>query len=153
MNQCWNIFNWTLRNKLQWNFGTKFMHFHPRKCIWVSHLWNGSHVVLASLCVNDPYKVLQPSIPAVTRMTFSSLLLGKLSSWSYQYQDAALMLSIRIIRMKIRWSHDCIIFIIITIMIRLCFYIEVAPWISWLLRTLYLRLLYLYILNGYQGHW
>ena len=25
LNQCWNIVNWTLRNKLQWNF-------HSRKC-------------------------------------------------------------------------------------------------------------------------
>ena len=32
LNQCWNIVNWTLRNKLQWNFNRNSKHFHSRKC-------------------------------------------------------------------------------------------------------------------------
>ena len=27
LNQCWNIFNWTLRKKLQWNFNRNFNTF------------------------------------------------------------------------------------------------------------------------------
>ena len=36
LNQCWNIVNWTLRNKLL--------------CIWKCNLENGSHFVAASVC-------------------------------------------------------------------------------------------------------
>ena len=34
LNQCWNIVNWTLRNKLQSEILIKFVHFHWWKCIW-----------------------------------------------------------------------------------------------------------------------
>ena len=33
LNQCWNIVNWTLRNKLQWNFNRNSQHFHSRKFV------------------------------------------------------------------------------------------------------------------------
>ena len=32
LTQCWVIFNWTLRNKLQWHFDKKNRTFHSRKC-------------------------------------------------------------------------------------------------------------------------
>ena len=34
LNQCWNIVNWTIVNKLQWNLNRKFIYFHWRKCLW-----------------------------------------------------------------------------------------------------------------------
>ena len=45
INQCWVIVNWTLRNKLQWNFDQKYEIFHSRKCIWKYRLQNGGHFV------------------------------------------------------------------------------------------------------------
>ena len=62
INQCWDIVNWTLRNKLRWNFhqNTKFP---SRKCIWKYRLRNGGHFVpgevkpsiwRASVCVLGP---------------------------------------------------------------------------------------------------
>ena len=32
LNQCWNIVNWTLGNKI--SVKSKFIHFHSRKCVW-----------------------------------------------------------------------------------------------------------------------
>ena len=46
-NQCLNIINRTLRNRLQWNLKSDF---HSRKCAWKCHLKNGSHLVSASMC-------------------------------------------------------------------------------------------------------
>ena len=37
LNQCWNIVNWTLRNKLKWNFLS-----HSKKCNWKGRLRNGN---------------------------------------------------------------------------------------------------------------
>ena len=34
LNQCRNIVNWTLGNKLQWFFLSEFKHFRSLKCIW-----------------------------------------------------------------------------------------------------------------------
>ena len=34
-----DIVNWTLRNKLQWNFNSEFKYFHARKCTWICRLW------------------------------------------------------------------------------------------------------------------
>ena len=45
LNQRWNIVNWTLRNKLQWNFNlTSNIFIHSRNCIWKRHLQNGGHL-------------------------------------------------------------------------------------------------------------
>ena len=49
MNQCWNILNLTLRNKLQWNLNRNsdiLIKKNIRKC----RLRNGGHYVLASMC-------------------------------------------------------------------------------------------------------
>ena len=70
--KCWNIVNWTLRNKLQWNPNrNKFIHFHSRKCIWKCHLENGGHFVSASMC----YKIVitegcshKPYLPGVNEL-------------------------------------------------------------------------------------
>ena len=57
LDQCWNIVNWTLRNKIQWSinhnsyifiqvkYQSQFIYFHSRKCIWKCHLQNGGHVL------------------------------------------------------------------------------------------------------------
>ena len=49
LNQCWNMVNWTLRNKLQWNFNRSSKHFHSRKCAWRC-LRNGFHFLSPSMC-------------------------------------------------------------------------------------------------------
>ena len=38
LNQFWFIINWTLKNKLQWNFNQNKKKFHSRKCIWKCRL-------------------------------------------------------------------------------------------------------------------
>ena len=43
LNQCWNIVNWTLGNKLQWK--SKFVYFYSIKCIWKRRLRNDGHFV------------------------------------------------------------------------------------------------------------
>ena len=50
LNQCWNIVNWTLGNKFQWNFHQNTAIFISRKCIWKCCLVNGGHFVSASMC-------------------------------------------------------------------------------------------------------
>ena len=40
LNQCWNIVNSTLTNKLQWNINR---FFSSRKCIWKCRLRNGGN--------------------------------------------------------------------------------------------------------------
>ena len=44
LNQCQVIVNWTLRNKLQWNFNQNSI-FYQRKCIRKYRLWNCGHFV------------------------------------------------------------------------------------------------------------
>ena len=51
LNQCWDIVNWTLRNKVQWNFNQNTNIFVSRKCIWKYRVWNGSHFVRQPFCV------------------------------------------------------------------------------------------------------
>ena len=36
--QCWNIVNWAIGNKLQWNLNWNVKCFHSRKCIWKCRL-------------------------------------------------------------------------------------------------------------------
>ena len=45
LKQCWVIVNWTLRNKLQWNFNQNIKRFIHKKSIWKYCLRNGSHLV------------------------------------------------------------------------------------------------------------
>ena len=45
INKCWVIVNWTLRNKLQWNFNQSVKTSHSRKCNWKHRLRNGGHFV------------------------------------------------------------------------------------------------------------
>ena len=49
--QCWNIFNWTFRNKLQWNLNQNSYIFIKKKWKWKCHLHNGGHFVSASITV------------------------------------------------------------------------------------------------------
>ena len=58
LNQCWVIVNWTLRNKLQWNFNQNAKLF--TKCIWKYRLRNGSHIVQGEISeVKRTYKDLK----------------------------------------------------------------------------------------------
>ena len=43
---CW----FELKEQIPVKSRAKFKHFHSRKCIWKCPLWNGGHVVLASMC-------------------------------------------------------------------------------------------------------
>ena len=45
LNRCWNIFNWTPGNKLQWNFSCNSKLFIHEKCISKYRLPNGDHFV------------------------------------------------------------------------------------------------------------
>ena len=47
--ECWFIVNWTLGNKLHWNFIQNSKHFHWRKCIWKCRLHNSLHFASASI--------------------------------------------------------------------------------------------------------
>ena len=49
LNQCWNIVNWTLRNKLHWNFNRNSNIFVQEKWTWKCLLRNGVHFVWASM--------------------------------------------------------------------------------------------------------
>ena len=63
LNQCWNIVNWNLRNKIQCNFDS-------RKCIWKDRLQNGSYFVSISMCcmsiVASNISMLKPFNPLRT---------------------------------------------------------------------------------------
>ena len=49
LNQWWNINNWTLRNKLQWNFNQNSNNLFQENALKNCHLQNGGHFVLASM--------------------------------------------------------------------------------------------------------
>ena len=53
LNQCWNIVNWTLRNRLIWKLNRNWYILNSRKCIWKCRLENGGHFVSASMCFNS----------------------------------------------------------------------------------------------------
>ena len=55
LNQYWNIVNWTLGNKLQWNLNQN-SNISIKKCIWKCCLWNGIHFVSASICQALPWQ-------------------------------------------------------------------------------------------------
>ena len=50
LNQCWNIINWTLGNKLQWNLNRKLNMFIQENAFEKCRLWNGGHFVSAIMC-------------------------------------------------------------------------------------------------------
>ena len=50
LNQCWDIVNWTLRNKLQWNLNQNPYIFIQENVIESVDCENGGHLVLASMC-------------------------------------------------------------------------------------------------------
>ena len=45
LNQCWVIVIWSIRNKLRWNFISKYKNFHLQKSIWKHLLQDGIHFV------------------------------------------------------------------------------------------------------------
>ena len=47
------IFNWTIRNKFQWNFNQNIF-FLSRKCIWKYRLRNRGHVVQGEIYLSQP---------------------------------------------------------------------------------------------------
>ena len=51
LNQCWNIVNWNLRNKLQWNFNRNsyiFIQEYP----FVNGVWKMASILSRPKCVN-----------------------------------------------------------------------------------------------------
>ena len=53
LNQCWNIINWTLGNKLQWNFNRNsyiFIHENALKIV----VWKKATILSRPQCVNTP---------------------------------------------------------------------------------------------------
>ena len=44
LSRYWIIVNWTLRNKLQWNFKQNSKVYFIIKCVWKCRLWNDGHV-------------------------------------------------------------------------------------------------------------
>ena len=85
LNQCWNIVNWTIRNKLQWNINQNSNIF-IKKCVWKCRLWNGSHFVLASMCwyYNPRYMHAITQIAClVYRLTFIWYGIDNSTSWLF----------------------------------------------------------------------
>ena len=41
--QCWNIVNWTIGNKCQWNINWSSSIFMNKICVWICRLQNGGH--------------------------------------------------------------------------------------------------------------
>ena len=52
LNQCWNIFNWTLRNKLQWNFNRSlYIFIQENTCENV--VWKMAAILSWPQCVHE----------------------------------------------------------------------------------------------------
>ena len=73
LNQCWVILNWTLINKHQWLFLSKYKTLHSRKCIWKYRLRNGEHFVEGGSLENRFYRAESPLLSLVSN-TFSGWL-------------------------------------------------------------------------------
>ena len=56
LNQCWNIANWILMNKPQWNFNRNYT-FPFRKMLLKCRLRNDVRLVSASMCFNERYSL------------------------------------------------------------------------------------------------
>ena len=55
LNQCWNIVNSILRNKIRWNLYIFFIGFHWRKCIWKCEM---ATILSRPQCVNVHVNVI-----------------------------------------------------------------------------------------------
>ena len=53
-NQCWNIFIWTLRNKLQWNFDRTWYIFNQDNA-FENVVWQTASILSRPLCVKRFY--------------------------------------------------------------------------------------------------
>ena len=51
LNECWNIVNWTLRNKLQWNFNRAIETFSLKKKAFENVVWKMSTILSRPQCV------------------------------------------------------------------------------------------------------
>ena len=51
LNQCWNVVNWTLRNKLQWNFNSNSSIFIQENA-FENVVWEMSAILSQPQCVN-----------------------------------------------------------------------------------------------------
>ena len=77
MKQCWNIVNWTLRNKLQWNFNRNSYIFIQEN-VSVKVIWKMAAILFRPQCVNTcnishrirPYAMIYFSIKATLQYKF-----------------------------------------------------------------------------------
>ena len=83
MNQCWNIVNWTLRNKLQW-------HLNRNSCIFIQEnafeMWTGNWqpfwfqivcIVCSHQCAVDG---LAPLTAEISADHYSDVIMGAMAS-------------------------------------------------------------------------
>ena len=63
LNQCWNIVNWNLGKKLQWNLNRNSSIFNQENAIWKCRLENGGHFVSGSMCLCYSYSSIHATVP------------------------------------------------------------------------------------------
>ena len=66
LNQCWNIVNWTLRNKLQWNFNRNLNIFIEENA-FENVAWKMAAILSRPQCINSinawPVDIMVPKSP------------------------------------------------------------------------------------------
>ena len=96
LNQCWNIVNWTFRNKLQWNSNLKIQKFHSWKCISKCRLGNGVHFVqggeLKAILYSPVwYDCLPDSFPELIYWSLNKYgVCIELSTWTFMISEMTL---------------------------------------------------------------
>ena len=61
LNQCWNIVNWTLRNKLQWNLKQNSYIFIEENA-FENVVWKMAAILSRSPCVNQAHSASSPDL-------------------------------------------------------------------------------------------
>ena len=103
LNQCWNIVNWTLKNKLQWNLNRKFIYFHEENAFTIV-VWKMAAILSRPQCVNllmyDETRVMEIQICVM-----------KLHNWTIVFSNDDLMYgdawSIMEIQISFMNFHNC----------------------------------------------
>ena len=79
LNQCWNIVNWTIRNKLQWNFN-RSSNICVQENVFESAVWEMVSILSQPQCVKQ--QVCSPA-EIITKFTLNSLR----PSGAYMHQE------------------------------------------------------------------
>ena len=86
LNQCWNIVNWTLGNKLQWNLNQN-LHNFIQENVFENVVWEMSailsHLNVLSGC--QAYLCVDKYRPLMSESSFTTMLMGKISPWNCCY--------------------------------------------------------------------